>query len=358
MRLESARSLKNELLGSLIAPYTDPFPGAALERSASGELREAVAALPASFAVAAQPLAGIQGIHRAIALGIAPAGRQYKLALRIQRQELRDSALIDTIRRKARNELDVRMIGRVVKRARRSAARRPWYRANVRPLLIGASVGHYQITAGTLGAFVQRDGVVCMLSNNHVLANEDNARDGDAILQRAAYDGGTPQADRVAGLSHWRALSSEETNSIDAALASIDRGIDFEPALLRGIATGGRRRLKGVHPAPLDVGERVYKLGRTTGATMGRVSAFDLDNVVVQFDRGNLRFDNQIELEGLGDRSFSDGGDSGALIVNGAMQALALLFAGSESGAANGRGLTFANPIERVLAELAATLVG
>ena len=79
--------------------------------------------------------------------------------------------------------------------------------------------------------------------------------------------------------------------------------------------------------------------------------------MVVNYDVGNLRFDGQIEIEGAGSKSFSDGGDSGSLIVNSRMQAVALLFAGSDTGGRNGAGLTYANPIHRVLNELGATLL-
>jgi hypothetical protein len=48
----------------------------------------------------------------------------------------------------------------------------------------------------------------------------------------------------------------------------------------------------------LDEGTIVAKLGRTTGLTYGRVTTFELDNVMVAFDMGPLRFDNQIEIEG------------------------------------------------------------
>ena len=72
---------------------------------------------------------------------------------------------------------------------------------------------------------------------------------------------------------------------------------------------------------------------------------------------GNLRFDGQIEIEGVGQRPFSDGGDSGSLIVDSRMKAVALLFAGSDIGGANDLGLTFANPIHRVLKDLNATLL-
>ncbi len=79
--------------------------------------------------------------------------------------------------------------------------------------------------------------------------------------------------------------------------------------------------------------------------------------MVVNYDIGNLRFDGQIEIEGTGQKPFSDGGDSGSLIVNAGMQAIALLFAGSDLGGRNNRGLTFANPIHRVLKDLKASLL-
>ena len=101
----------------------------------------------------------------------------------------------------------------------------------------------------------------------------------------------------------------------------------------------------------------MFKIGRTTGATAGRVTAFDVDNVIVNYDRGNLRFDNQIEIEGAGRTAFSDGGDSGSLIVNARMEAAALLFAGGDSGGSNGLGLTYANPIRDVLKALKAALL-
>jgi hypothetical protein len=87
--------------------------------------------------------------------------------------------------------------------------------------------------------------------------------------------------------------------------------------------------------------------------TRGRVTAFELDNVVVGYDLGNLRFDNQIEIEGAGDEAFSAGGDSGSLIVVAdSREAIALLFAGGDVGGSNGKGLTYANPLRTVLDKL------
>ena len=81
----------------------------------------------------------------------------------------------------------------------------------------------------------------------------------------------------------------------------------------------------------VDEGTEVAKLGRTTGLTRGRVTAFELDNVVVGYDLGNLRFDNQIEIKGAGEEAFSAGGDVGG---------------------SNGQGLTYANPLRTDLDKL------
>ena len=344
MRLESARSLKTQLLSEVVEP---------------------LAADPLRSGIGARSLASVPRVQRSLALGVAPHGKGFRLAVRVQRAALRHGALLEQLTKAAKGEIDIRVVGRIEKRpgVRRShagataRAAAAWYQGDTRPLLIGASVGHYAITAGTTGAFVSRDGAACILSNNHVLANENAGAVGDWVLQRARYDGGRQPDERVARLSHWVALKPRGVNVVDGALAAIEDGMQLDATLLRGLVGGRDRRLAGLGPAAVDEGVVVYKVGRTTGATKGRVTAFALDNVVVGYDLGNLRFDDQIEIEGAGTKAFSDGGDSGSLIVNARMEAIALLFAGGDSGGRNGAGLTFANPIHPVLKGLKAKLL-
>ena len=54
----------------------------------------------------------------------------------------------------------------------------------------GVSIGHHKTTAGTLGCLVRKNGSPYILSNNHVLANSNDAKIGDSILQPGPYDGG------------------------------------------------------------------------------------------------------------------------------------------------------------------------
>ena len=186
-----------------------------------------------------------------------------------------------------------------------------------------------------------------------MLANENDAKIGDAILQPGALDKGRLPRDLVAKLAKWVDLKPNGANLLDAAIATIIRGIDADPLTYKGIG-----KLAGGRADPLMLGMAVSKVGRTTGVTRGRISAIELDKVVIQYDLGMLSFDDQMEIESTGTRSFSAGGDSGSLILDEENRGCALLFAGSETGGRNGRGLTYANPIAIVLKRLAIDLHG
>ncbi len=274
-----------------------------------------------------------------MALGIAPGRSRgdYRIALRIQDRLLEHSQPVEQIRQHTRGELDERFIGTVRTLVPPNAPLRPWHQQRHRQLRIGVSVGHIAITAGTLGAFVRRrgEGAVYLVSNNHVLAPSTPTVLGAAIIQPGAYDGGTLPDDHVANLVEAVPLS-QQTNTVDAAIARLRDGIEYDPRTLEGVGS-----LVGVGMADFD--QEVIKLGRTSGLTRGHVTAIELEGVVVDFEGlGLVRFDGQLEIQG--DNSpFSSSGDSGSLIVDSACRAVGLLFAGSDSG------VTYANPIDIVL---------
>jgi hypothetical protein len=335
MQLDSARELKATLLSKVIMP---------LGRETT---TKAVLGLPTG------PVKS--GPVPTLALGITRrSGREYALAVRIQQRPLERSKTLDLIRRQAKNEVDVRYVGRVEK-----AAAPTWFQQRQRPLAIGTSVGHHEVTAGTLGCFVHRLGdelegamhalagnTLLMLSNNHVLANENRGKVGDAILQPGAIDGGKQADDVAAALLDFVRLKKVGPNLVDAAVARLADGVKANVANLRGLG-----KLAGVGDGLFRAGMEVGKLGRTTGKTHGRVTAFEVDNLFVRFDGGELEFNGQVEIEGDGE-PFALGGDSGSLIVDGSRRAVALLFAVAQLGGSAGQGVTYANPFDVVLREL------
>ncbi|HUD32872.1 MAG TPA: hypothetical protein VMR43_07610 [Variovorax sp.] len=337
MELDSVRELKSLAQQKIVQPM--------LERAVVTSLALSASEFPAIRTV--QP-------QRFFALGVSkhPTRKDYRLAIRLQRHSMRDRPELARLTEMAKGEVDIQFVGRIQKRA----TTRPWEQQHHRPLRIGTSLGHFRITAGTLGCFVQRGAgdqrLTFILSNNHVLANENGATRGDAVLQPGRLDGGTNSKDKIATLSDFVKLKKRH-NLLDCAIAQIDpRTTAFDPGLIEGLG-----KLAGVASSAVDEGVMVAKLGRTTGLTRGRVTAFELDDVVVAYDTGNRSFDQTIEIEGVGANAFSDGGDSGSLIVNSRREAIALLFAGSESGGRNGAGLTYANPIQDVLKALKIGLI-
>jgi hypothetical protein len=329
VRLDSVRELKQSLPAQLNRTFA--------VRGAAGET--------SSLAVASA--ASLDRRTPSYFLGVAARGkRNYCLAVRLQDRALQKSELVVRISARAKGEVDVRYVGRIRARAK------PWYRSKQRPLLIGLSTGFLAdefIMAGTLGCFVRSgsSSTLYLLSNNHVLADENRYPIGGHIVQAGTLDGGNPTADRVAKLTRFVRLRAGQVNFVDCAIAKLNPRIRAEVHKLRGIGT-----LAGQHIGDLQVGDVVHKVGRTTGVRHGKVTAFELDGVAVEYDIGVLSFDNQIEIEGAGRRSFSDAGDSGALIVDDQVRAAALLFAGGDHGGSNDKGLTYANPIAAVLKAL------
>lgn len=206
-----------------------------------------------------------------------------------------------------------------------------------RPAFPGISIGHPDITAGTLGCYVADErNREYILSNNHVLANTDQAYYDDAILQPGVLDNGVNDADAIARLRYTVPLSSTAPNYLDAAIALRNYDIPVDYRINKKFAVNGIAAVKNRM--------KVEKYGRTTGHTIGTISARSLD-ISIDFDGTLMEFQDQIEIKGTRTKPmFCDGGDSGSLILErGSHKAVALLFAGTDDG------ITFATPIQLVL---------
>ncbi len=256
----------------------------------------------------------------------------------------------------------------------------------------GVSIGHYKVTAGTLGAIVfdRETGEPLILSNNHVLANSNQGEIGDAILQPGPTDHGLRPDDVVAKLHRfemlrfyneagmdpsppgtspplfppggcdivelWAAVGNalgrlsgsskrltsvprvkSQTdflpiypNRVDAALARPNNPMLFQQA----IAEIGRPN--GIKLAQL--GMEVRKQGRTTGYTEGAVTLMNATVDVSYGEDMQARFVGQVITTPM-----SQGGDSGALVIErDSLNAVGLLFAGS-------RRATIFTPMQTVL---------
>jgi Trypsin-like peptidase domain len=244
----------------------------------------------------------------------------------------------------------------------------------MRPVQPGISIGHAAITAGTFGCVVERNGERFILSNNHVMANCNNARLGDQILQPGKYDGGQQRKDGIARLVEFvpivydgdpdpvipaepkprprndapsgcghklsflaakqrsiRMINRAGRNRVDCAIAKPD-----SPAAISAEILGiGRPRGLGIGA----LGMRVQKSGRTTGHTVGQIEQIDVTSRV-EYDGRSATFTGQLMTSAV-----SAAGDSGAVVLDMSGNVIGLLFAGSNTS-------TLINPIQVVFEAL------
>jgi hypothetical protein len=243
--------------------------------------------------------------------------------------------------------------------------------ARYRPAPGGVSIGHRDITAGTLGCLVKKSGRIFILSNNHVLANSNEASPGDPILQPGPYDGGKYPDDHIANLEEFVPISFDEQTSecpFTRGLASLFNGIARifgSPDRLKAVRTRAvENKVDAAIARPLndqDVRNDILEIGtiqglvigelmaikkscRTTGLTTGEILQVDV-TVNVQYGAGRIaRFSDQL-LAG----AMSQGGDSGSAILDNGNKLVGLLFAGSDN-------TTIINRIENVFSGLGLSL--
>jgi hypothetical protein len=227
------------------------------------------------------------------------------------------------------------------------------------------------LSVGTVDFYMSdEDGNRYLVSNNHVIGESNDANNGDSVVQPGTLDltGGEFVANptladlegryRVAEVSaivdlKYKTPNNIPINHVDAAMARLtDSGRGLEE--LDQQAFGGSI-LRVASPYELDddgaiVGSsRVFKVGRTTGYTEGKVTnlAGVVDIAYGDKDQNVAHFTDQIFIEETDDNvgPFSDSGDSGSGILSNQHEIVGLLFAGS-------RYRMIANPIANVLDEL------
>lgn len=240
-----------------------------------------------------------------------------------------------------------------------------------RPAKGGVSIGHVNITAGTFGCLVKRDIKDHILSNNHVLANSNDAKKGDSILQPGKYDGGTEciayledfvpivfeqssscpvtgllcklynSIAKLFGAKTRLTMINTTTNLVDAAIAA-----PISPEMVSAEIIDIGTPVGITDPT---LGMSVMKSGRTTCLTHGKVDTVDL-TIKVSYGTGKTAlFVNQIGIQ-PDEGKFSAGGDSGSAILDTKKQLVGLLYAGDDSG------YTIANRISDVFDALTITL--
>jgi len=284
-----------------------------------------------------------------IAIGIGPGDSGlFKIVVRARSQKELDRALGEGVAKEmheiAGHEIDVDIIPEIFAGPPISGDSPQVPASPSAPLAIGGSVGHHCGTAGSLGFFAQRlsGGAIGFVSNNHVIADSDLGKEGDDILYPGPIDRGDRPKNVVARLVAGYPLLQKNVPIVDAAFACLQDGVIYDASSI-GPSMQLQTTLVSLYQQ-----RNVVKFGRSTGYTRGRITAFSLQNLDVNFTSlGTITFNGQIEIESDGDVPFSRPGDSGSLVVNPDGHPIGLLFGSSSDGR-----YSYVNPIADVLRAL------
>lgn len=229
----------------------------------------------------------------------------------------------------------------------------------LRPAPPGVSIGHYKISAGTFGAVVKDKATKkpLILSNNHVLANCSDGKDGrcqigDPIYQPGPHDGGKkehligylerfvpiyreyshsecPQAAAVERLGNmliqtvrpnYRMTLLKRTaadNYVDAAVARPISEDVISPHIL------DIGPIQGVREAKL--GMKIKKSGRSSGYNESTIQVVATTLRVSLGNNENVYFTDQLVAGQM-----ASPGDSGSVVLDEDNNVVGLLFAGSD----------------------------
>ena len=225
------------------------------------------------------------------------------------------------------------------------------------------------LSVGTLG-FAVRDleKHLYLVSNNHVIAHVNAASKGDGIVQPGTLDltvveiGCMPTVPVLLKQLHVADLTAWVPIQFPSSAGTPNNKVDLAIAVLRGerprsdlhrLCYGGSIRAVAppyqVDPASgtLIGSDYVYKVGRTTGYTEGRVVRLGVVAPITYAPGMTAYFIDQIEVNATADNTgpFSAPGDSGSGVLNNHHKLIGLLFAGTPLK-------TLVNPIQTVLAEI------
>lgn len=197
-----------------------------------------------------------------------------------------------------------------------------------RPVPAGISIGHEDVTAGTLGSVpVETDiGDTVVITNAHI-APAENGDVGDTVLQPGPGDGGdiNDEDDHLGTVYDYIDVYDSEDEIADAAYVEVDG--DVQTNYIYGI--GGAAGID----ADTNHGGTFYKSGRTTGVTSGDRTETDV-TTTVDYDGNVVTFNQQDRFD-----YDSDGGDSGSIVgyydSNDEFQMTNLHFAASDTAVAS-----------------------
>lgn len=306
----------------------------------------------------------LRSLDRRLSLGLAKEGEKLVAALLCEKE--------DSAAQESANELKQNHKGSVVVKVTGKAySSKPSDVIAMEPLprlVPGASIGHFKGFPGSIGGFVtfksKSKTVTGIISASHVLAMNNTAKKGEAILHPGSPDGPRVLENKIGTLANYTYLvhyqdeddDSDPLNTEDIALVKPDDP-DRVPStnmVPNPKDPTSRIKLKECFPAERlfeHVGEEVFKQGRTTGFTSGILDVASVMNYPIQLPDGKVyAYKDLAVVKNSGSKQFSQPGDSGSMVYTADGKALGLVVGGSPD-------YTFLSPLSSCLKAMKAQLL-
>ncbi|MCK1517334.1 hypothetical protein IVB22_33490 [Bradyrhizobium sp. 190] len=303
-----------------------------------------------------------QAADRQISWGVTRRDNKLKVALLVEKAHSHAAEIADRIGAAYPGSVVQLTAARAHSSAPQAKVHRAW------SLAPGSSIGHTEGFPGSIGCLVRslEDGEDWpgLVSASHVLSKSNRAKSGDAILVPGHPDGPRISNHQCGSLARFLILPDYDQDLLesnylcctDAALVKFERQKNCRHTLPEATYVPDPKNpdklmavceVIGGDVVAERLGERVYKMGRTTGLTDGILDLVGVQRQIILISGKEYVYTNVLGVRQAPgrDKPFSQPGDSGSLVYTHDGKGIGLIIGGSES-------ISWLSPLDACLTEL------
>lgn len=300
---------------------------------------------------------------RQISWGITRRDNKLKVALLVEKPDSHAASVADSI--------EAAYQGSVIRfTAARAHSSPPQHRVPriEWSLAPGSSIAHKEGFPGSIGCLVRSldegDDWPGLVSASHVLSKSNRAKSGDAILVPGHPDGPRINTNQCGSLARFLLLADYDQEALesnylcctDAALVKFERQKHCRHTLPDATYVPNPKvpdklmpvcEVIGGDVVAERLGERVYKIGRTTGLTEGVLELVGVQRQIILINSKEYVYTNVLGVRPVPGSvtPFSQPGDSGSLVYTHDGKGIGLVIGGNED-------ISWLSPLDACLSEL------
>ena len=284
----------------------------------------------------------IERIDRRMSPGIAKRDGKYVMALLVEKAE---SWVIEKAK-EYQNQNPQTVIVEVTGKAYSSIPIGKIKSSPQAKLVPGISIGHFRGSAGTLGGFVRisskKEMWTGIIGSSHVLSMINSGQKGEDIIQPGWPDGPRVFDNRIGTLENYTYLVhyQQKGDALNTEDIAVIRPLAEDRLPISNLVTNPKDQkkkinLKGCLPSKelfKQLGESVYKVGRSSGFTEGILDVTNVPQYSVQLPNGRLYiFSDVAAVKNISRRPFSEPGDSGSIVYTSEGKAIGTVLGASST---------------------------